>query len=147
MPPIQKTMGRLVLGFFLAWGAFAFLAELKDALAGFDGRESSRSDPIRWRSGMVPVRILEQCLAEAREIIPTGSVVVFASPPGPGQAEFYRWRWAAYSMPEHDLIPLSDRRAGEIAEYLITHRLPIEHPRAELIRPLTGCRLYRVKPL
>ena len=144
---MPTTWGRLVLGLFLAWRAFAFLAELNEAFGGYDGRESYRSDPIRWRSGTLPVNILEGCLAEAREIVPKGSVVVFASPPGPGQAEFYRWRWAAYSMPEHDLIPLSDRRAGEIGEYLITHRLPIEHPRAELIKSLTGCKLYRVKPL
>lgn len=144
---MPKTCGRLVLGLFLAWSAFAFLAELNEAFGGYDGRESYRSDPIRWRSGTLPVNILEGCLAEAREIVPKGSVVVFASPPGPGQAEFYRWRWAAYSMPEHDLIPLSDRRAGEIGQYLITHRLPIEHPRAELVKSLTGCKLYRVKPL
>ena len=131
---MPKTCGRLLLGLFLAWSAFAFLAELNEAFGGYYGRESYLSDPIRWRSGTLPVNILEGCLAEAREIVPKGSVVVFASPPGPGQAEFYRWRWAAYSMPEHDLIPLSDRRAGEIGQYLITHRLPIEHPRAELIK-------------
>lgn len=143
---MPKTAGRLILGLFLAWSAFAFLVELNEAFGGYDGRDFSRSDPIRWRSGMLPVNILDQCMAEAREIVPKGSVVAFASPPGPGQADFYRWRWAAYSMPEHDLISLSDRRAGEIAQYLITHRLPIEHPRAELIKPLTGCKLYRVKP-
>ncbi len=143
---MPKTAGRLILGLFLAWSAFAFLAELNEAFGGYDGRASSRSDPIRWRSGMLPVSILDRCISEAREIVPKGSVVAFASPSGPAQADFYRWRWAAYSMPEHDLIALSDRRAGEIAQYLITHRLPIEHPRAELIKSLTGCKLYRVKP-
>lgn len=141
-----KTVSRLALGLLLAWSAFAFLAELNEALGGYDRRESYRSDPIRWRSGTLQVRILEQCLAEAREIVPKGSVVVFASQPGPAQADFYRWRWAAYSMPEHDVVPLSDPRAGEIGQYLITHRLPIEHPRAELAKSLTGCKLYRVKP-
>jgi hypothetical protein len=136
---------RLILVFFLAWSAFAFLTELEEALAGFDRREVARLDPILWRSGTPQVRILEQCLAEARPLIPPGSVVAFASPPGPGGADFYRWRWAAYLLPEDDVIPLSEPRAGELAQYLIAHRQPVEHPRLELIRALTGCRLYRVK--
>ena len=138
---------RLILVLFLAWSAFAFLFELQAALAGFDGRETSRSDPIRWRFGTLQVRILEQCLAEARQIVPPGSVIAFASPQGPGGADFYRWRWAAYLLPEHDVIPLSEPRSGETAQYLVTHRQPIEHPRAELVQALTGCRLYRIRPL
>jgi len=137
---------RLILTFFLAWSAFAFLFELQEALAGFDRRETSRSGPVLWRSGTPQVEILEQCLAEARQIVPPGSVIAFASPQGPGGADFYRWRWAAYLLPEDDVIPLSEPRAGEIAQYLIAHRQPVEHPRIELIKPLTGCRLYRVKP-
>jgi hypothetical protein len=137
---------RLILVLFLAWSAFAFLAELAETFAGFDRRESERSDPIRWRFGVRQVGILEQCLAEARKEIPTGSVVAFASPEGPAAAEFYRWRWAAYLLPEYDVLAVSDPKAGELARYLIAHRQPIDHPRAEKIRQLTGCVLYRVRP-
>jgi hypothetical protein len=135
---------RLILVFFLAWSAFAFLAELQETLAGWDRRASERSDPIRWRFGVRQVGILEQCLSEARQAIPAGSVVAFASPQGPAAADFYRWRWAAYLLPEYDVIPLSDPRAGELAQYLIAHRQPIDHPRARKVRQLTGCVLYRV---
>lgn len=137
---------RLILVLFLAWSAFAFLAELAETFAGFDRRESERSDPIRWRFGVRQVGILEQCLAEARREIPAGSVVAFASPEGPAAAEFYRWRWAAYLLPEHDVLAISDPKAGELARYLIAHRRPIDHPRAEKVRQLTGCVLYRVRP-
>jgi hypothetical protein len=137
---------RLILVLFLAWSAFAFLAELAETFAGFDRRESERSDPIRWRFGVRQVGILEQCLAEARQEIPPGSVVAFASPQGPAAAEFYRWRWAAYLLPEYDVLVVSDPKAGELAQYLIAHRQPIDHPRAEKIRQLTGCVLYRVRP-
>jgi hypothetical protein len=136
---------RLILVFFLAWSAFAFLVELGDTFAGWDRRESERSDPIRWRFGVRQVGILEQCLAEARQEMPPGSVVAFASPPGPGGADFYRWRWAAYLLPEYDVLSITDPKAGELAQYLIAHRQPIDHPRAEKIRQLTGCVLYRVK--
>jgi len=137
---------RLILVFFLAWSAFAFLAELQDTFAGWDRRESERADPIRWRFGVRQVGILEQCLAEARREIPPGSVVAFASPQGPAAADFYRWRWAAYLLPEHDVLSVSDPKAGELARYLIAHRQPIEEPRAEVVRQLTGCVLYRVRP-
>lgn len=137
---------RLILVLFLAWSAFAFLAEFADTFAGWDRRESERSDPIRWRFGVRQVGILEQCLAEARQEIPKGSVVAFASPQGPAAADFYRWRWAAYLLPEYDVLAISDPKAGELAQYLIAHRQPIDHPRAEKIRQLTGCVLYRVKP-
>jgi hypothetical protein len=137
---------RLILVLFLAWSAFAFLAEFADTFAGWDRRESERSDPIRWRFGVRQVGILEQCLAEARQEIPKGSVVAFASPQGPAAADFYRWRWAAYLLPEYDVLAITDPKAGELAQYLIAHRQPIDHPRAEKIRQLTGCVLYRVKP-
>jgi hypothetical protein len=137
---------RLILVFFLAWSAFAFLVELQDTFAGWDRRESERSDPIRWRFGVRQVGILEQCLAEARREIPPGSVVAFASPQGPAAADFYRWRWAAYLLPGHDVLSISDPKAGEVAQYLIAHRQPIDHPSAKKVRQLTGCVLYRVKP-
>jgi hypothetical protein len=138
---------RLILVFFLAWSAFAFLAELQDTFAGWDRRENERSDPIRWRFGVRQVGILEQCLAEARREIPPGSVVAFASPPSPdaaAAADFYRWRWAAYFLPDYDVLSVSDPKAAELARYVIAHRQPIDSPRIEVVRQLTGCVLYRV---
>lgn len=137
---------RLLLGFLLAWSAIAFLTELQEAIDGFDRRTVARSDPVLWRFGTVPVEILERCMTEARPLIPPGSVVIFTSP-GPPISDFYRWRWAAYFLPEVDVIQPTQPDAGKIARYLISHRVPIEHPRAELLKPLTGCRLYQVKPL
>ena len=142
---MPRMSGRLLLGFLLAWSAFAFLAELTQALEEYDRRQTLRTHPILWRFGMPQVKVLEQCLTEARQIIPRGSVVVFASPRDPAEAGFFRWRWAAYFLPELDVIRLEDPRAAEIAQYLIAHRLLIEHPRAEHLKRLTGCHLYRVK--
>jgi hypothetical protein len=136
---------RLILVVFLAWSAFAFLAELQTTFAGWDRRESERSDPIRWRFGVRQVGILEQCLAEARREIPPGSVVAFASPQGPAAADFYRWRWAAYFLPEYDVLPVSDPKAAELARYVIAHRQPVDSPRIKAVRQLTGCVLYRVE--
>lgn len=136
---------RLILALFLAWSALAFLVELSDTFTSFDRRQSERADPIRWRFGVRQVETLERCLAEARREMPPGSVVAFASPSGPAAAEFYRWRWAAYLLPEYDVLAITDPKAGELAQYLIAHRQAIDLPRAERMRQLTGCVLYRVK--
>src|SRR5262245_48832019 len=143
MPQILR---RLVLGFLLVWSAFMFLAHLQKALADFDRRSVFYSDPLQWRFGMPQTEILERCFAEARPLIPPGSVVVFTSPKAE-MADFYRWRWAAYFLPEHDLIQPETPRAAEMAEYLISHRVPIRLPRARPMKRLTGCQLFRVQPL
>ena len=137
---------RLVLGFLVVWSAFTFLAHLQKALANYDQRRVFLSDPVQWRFGMPQIDILQRCFAEARPLIPPGSVVLFTSP-GPPEAEFFRWRWAAYGLPEHDVIQPETPRAPEMAEYLISHRVPIRLPRAKPMKKLTGCQLFRVQPL
>ena len=146
MPAILAMVRRLLLGFLLVWSAFLFLAHLQKALGDFDRRRIFLSDPVQWRFGMPQIEVLRQCLAEARPLIPPGSVVVFTSPRAE-MADFYRWRWAAYALPEHDVIQPETPRAAEMAEYLISHRVPIRLPRARLFKQLTGCQLFRVQPL
>jgi hypothetical protein len=138
---------RLVLGLLLAWSAFVFLAELQKALETYDRRSVQHGGhPGLWQFGTPPVEILQQCLSEAQALIPPGSVVAFTSP-GPPDADFFRWRWAAYALPEDDVIQPVTPHASEIAQYLISHRLPIQLPRLELVKALTGCQLFRVNPL
>jgi hypothetical protein len=146
MPAILAILRRLVLGFLLVWSAFVFLVHLQKALTDYDRRSVFLSDPVQWRFGMPQIDVLQRCFAEARPLIPPGSEVVFTSPKAE-QADFYRWRWAAYALPEHDVIQPETGGAAEMAEYLISHRVPIRLPRAKLVKRLTGCQLFRVDPL
>jgi hypothetical protein len=146
MPAIFVLLRHLVLGLLLVWSAFMFLAHLQKALADYDRRNVFFSDPVQWRFGMPQIEVLQRCFAEARPLIPPGSVILFTSP-GPQEAEFFRWRWAAYGLPEYDVIQPETPRAAEMAEYLISHRVPIRLPRAKLMKKLSGCQLYRVQPL
>ena len=123
-----------------------FLAHLQKALADYDRRSVFLTDPVQWRFGTPQIDVLQRCFAEARPLIPPGSVVVFTSP-GPQDAIFFRWRWAAYGLPEYDVIQPEIPQAAEMAEYLISHRVPIRLPRAKLVKRLTGCQLFRVDPL
>jgi hypothetical protein len=141
-------MRKLILGFALAWGAFAFLRETGRVLAAVDGRAENRAAVPYWHLGTPQVERLDRCLALVRERVPPGRVVVFASPPDaePGKLhEFFRWRWAAYLLPGYDVAPLEGPDTGRLAEYLVTYHRDIENPRLEEIAELPDCKLYRVR--
>lgn len=139
-------MRRLILGFLVVWAGFAFLAEVKEAVAGYDARSRMWLDPFLWRLGMPQPEGLARCLAAADRKIPPGSRVVFSSPPGEQDAAFYRWRWAAYLLPAQHVIPPEQKDAGRLAEYFIAYGIRVDNPRIELIERLPGCRIYRVRP-
>lgn len=137
---------RLVLGFLLVWSATLFLSELREATGLYDRRTLRFDPPASWRFGTPQVETLERCFAEARSLIPAGSVVIFLSA-GPEVSQFFAWRWAAYEMPDHHVLQVASPRAVETARYLISHEVPLEHPRAVPIKALTGCQLFRIRPL
>ncbi len=142
-------MRKLILGLAVAWCGFWFLRETQEALAGYDARQQARNGPLTWRTGMPQLARLEGCLAEVRERVPAGSRIAFASPPGEGRDDFFRWRWAAYFLPEHDLLfALFGENPASLpeAEYLVDYRRGVRDPRLELLAQLRGCRLYRMRP-
>jgi hypothetical protein len=135
---------RFVLSLLVAWAAFAFLHELNRAVTGYDARAETPAHPRRWQPGMAgPVR-LERCLAPARRAIDRGAVVAFASPDEPAGSAFFRWRWAAYLMPAHDVIQAGDPAAARLADYAIACGTRLDDPRLAPVRELPGGRLYRV---
>jgi hypothetical protein len=141
-------MRKLILGFALAWGVLALLRETGHALAEVDARERNREPVPYWHLGTPQVADLDRCLALVRQRVPPGKVVVFASPPDEtagDQTEFFRWRWAAYLLPRHEVAPLSGPDTGRLAEYLITYQRDFENPRLEAMAELPGCRLYKVR--
>ena len=136
---------KLILGLALVWTGFAFLAETRKSLERFDERQSRPSAPPYWRFGVRQLEDFEAFVAAARREVPAGSRIAFASRPGPNDADFFRWRWAAYLMPEMDVLPLAMWEGGERAAYVLAFRREVEDPRAEEIRRLPGGRLYRVR--
>jgi hypothetical protein len=134
---------RLALGLLVAWAGFGFLQAVNDAVAGYDDRAPQRG-PWAFRFGTAETGDLTRCLETARWAMPPGSTVAFTSD-DPPEIQFERWRWAAYLLPAYDVIQVGDARAGELAEYAIAYRTKIDHPRAELMRPLPFGWLYRVK--
>jgi hypothetical protein len=138
---------KVLLGFALAWGVFAFLRETGHTLSDLDSREETQDVVADWRPGTPPVERLDRCLDLVRRRVPAGHVVVFASSTGSDNGpdgEFFRWRWAAYLLPQYDVAPLHGADTARLAEYLITFDRPLENPRLETLAEIPGCRLSRV---
>jgi len=135
---------RLILGGLAAWTACAFLVELNHTVAAWDGRE--HVDPAwGWRFETPETGALSRSLDVARKAIPPGAAIAFTAPDDPPGAELVASRWAAYLMPDRDVLSVNDPEAGQIAQYAIGFRKEIRHPRAELMLRLPDGWLYRVK--
>jgi hypothetical protein len=141
--PISVAV-RLLAGLALGWAAFCVAVETRGSLSYYMARGGNVS-PYLWRFGMAPVERLARCLAEARELMPAGSVVAFVSPDGPGDADFFRWRWAAYLLPDEDVVRWRDAE-GARAGFLITYRRQVDGTALRMLRQLHGGRLYRIGP-
>ena len=140
-PPVIR---KILLGLALAWAGYGALCELNSAVSSYDRRDRRLASAIDWRPGMPQLEKLAGLTAAARPYLPPGSAVVFASA-GDDQ-DFFRYRWAAYLLPEVDLIPFADPAAGTAGRYLLSYRRRFDHPRLVLLRRLPAGWLYRIQP-
>jgi hypothetical protein len=143
---IFPLLARLLVGVYLAWGGVALEKETIGLLSGWHDRQRN-SPPAWWRFQSGPVERFRRCLAGAAPLLPADSVVLFLSPPDDQGAEFFRWRWAAYLLPEMNLTTLDSPDGRQLASYEITFRRPGVAPpgtRLELLRQLNLGRLYRI---
>jgi hypothetical protein len=136
----------LALALGLAWGGWAAGVEVGKALAGYDGRAQALAGVIGWREGMPQVVRFRRFAEAARPLLPAGSRVVFTSPDDGAGQQFFRRCWAAYLLPEVDVLPLSDPAAQDLGQFLLAYGERIDHPRLELVRRLPGGWLHRVRP-
>lgn len=134
---------KAILALALAWAGYAAVREVSAAVLGYRHRATRLESAITWRPGMPQVETLARFIAAARPLLPPGSIVVLAS--GEDDQGFFRYRWAAYLLPEFDLIPINHPARSE-GQYLLAYRQKIDHPRLEQIRRLPAGRLYRILP-
>ena len=139
---------KAIPGLLLLWCVLSFSAEMGKVLGEWDRRAHSAHGPVTWRFGNPQLERLIACLDDVRHQVPPGSVIAFASPPGKEPAQrnaFFRTRWAAYFLPEHDVLPLDDPAAPRLAGYVIDYRSGLDLPQLELVARLRGCRLLKVR--
>jgi hypothetical protein len=132
---------------YVAWTGIALARETATAFDGW-GRRQQNVPPCVWRLGMAPVERLRRCLAGAQGLLPRDAKVAFASPAAICSAQFFRWRWAAYLLPDQLVTLAGDPYdPGPPASYLISYRQPGTAPRGcglTPLRQLDGGRLYRI---
>lgn len=139
---------KAIPGLLLLWCALSFSAEMGKALEEWDRRTQAARGPGTWRFGSPQLERLAACLDGVRGHLPPGSVIAFASQEGPDQERrnaLFRTRWAAYLLPEHDVLPLDDPAAPRLAGYVIDYRAGLDLPQLELVARLHGCRLFKVR--
>lgn len=139
---------KVIPGLVLLWCALSFSAEMGTALREWDRRAESARGPRLWRPGNPQLGRLAECLEGVRGKVPPGSVIAFSSPAGQSPAQrnaFFRARWAAYLLPEHEILSIDDPSAPLAAEYVIDYRSGLELPQLELVARLPGCRLFEVR--
>jgi hypothetical protein len=127
----------------LIWAALGFLVEVQRALASFDQRGDERSAPALWRLGMRPPARLASCLEAVDRTLPAEAPITLVSPDGPGQPRFFRWRWAAYLLPNRDVLDFDPQAGVAPTGYFVVLQAP--NAQAGLV-PLVrrpGCVLYR----
>jgi hypothetical protein len=140
---------KAIPGLLLLWCSLSFAAEMRDTLEGWDGRLTSARGPRTWRFGNPQLVRLTACLDDVRRHVPPGSVIAFASTARQEEVEhnpFFRARWAAYLLPEHEVLSIDDPSARHVAEYVIDYRAGLDLPRLEFVAQLRGCRLFKVRP-
>jgi hypothetical protein len=148
--PSAPPLARLLFGLLLAWAAVALAYETATVRHDWNRRQEN-VPPCLWRFGMAPVERLGTCLAGVKGLLPRDTLVLFSSPTaGPCDPDFYRWRWAAYLLPDLLVARANDGEALRQASYLITYRRqpePLPGCRLDLVRQLDGGRLYRIHHL
>lgn len=140
---------KAIPGLLLLWCTLSFAAEMREILRGWDGRLTSARGPRAWRFGNPQLDRLDACLDDVRGHVPPGSVIAFASTAGQEEVErnaFFRARWAAFLLPEHEVFSIEEPSARHMAEYVIDYRAGLDLPRLELAAQLRGCRLFKVQP-
>jgi len=141
---LPLPLKRWFLALAVAWTGVGLLYEVNERLTAYDQRGSERTMPALWRFGTRPPARLASCLAEVARRVPVGSTLTIRSQPGPGEAEFFRWRWASYLLPLHDVLPEDKAQGAALRGFVVAVQRPIQEPGAVPIFERPGCILYRV---
>lgn len=110
-----------------------------------DGRASYHQTDL-WRSSLQPAEHLTGFLEEAGAVIPAGSPTVFSSRSTSESQDFLRYLWAAYQIPQVDLMPAAGSPAADRARaaYWIAYRTTERNPALTAVWEHRDGAVYRI---
>ena len=128
---------RWLLAALLVWSATGLARAVGKEGASWANRGDYVAGPSWWRLGAPQPERLERCLHTLLPVVPAGSPVVV----GDAAGDLQHWRWAAYLLPERDVLP-SAEAAPVAVEYFLAAG-PVT-PAGERIRGGRWCAAYRL---
>ena len=139
MNPRRRHLVRIIPLLVVAWTGYGALKGIYQTLY-WEAQERPRGPAaVAWRWNSPPAGRLRGFLERAAEHVPAGSTVVFSSAASAENPEFFRFLWASYWLPAHRVIPSFAAEAPTEAEYWISYRKPMDHPRlVEIYRDPAG---------
>lgn len=113
----------------LAWLAVSFYVELdKTWRRSRRVLEPQARRPALWEIESTDMHRLAYALAWADERVPPGRPLAFTSAGGRQEQSRYRYSWAAYLLPERDVIPFPSHPEAFRGEYLLAYGVRPERP-------------------
>jgi hypothetical protein len=122
----------------LLWAGAAFAQEGWTAIDEWRRRGRFEASSFYWRFEVPQTTALELCLARAARVMPGGTVVALYDP----TQDIFRWRWAAYLLPTHDVVISRDAEAFGASFYVTLGPRP---PRGKLLMTRPGCQVFRLR--
>jgi hypothetical protein len=146
MPPPGPTSSRLpaiLLAVLLGWSALALARAAYTTGALALGPQRNYRLASRWLPGTRQVDELERFLGVVAAATPPGSRVAFLSDKSLTPDGLYSDLWAAYLLPEREVVPAADPRAWALASYVATYRTRLHAPGLSVIRETPDGAIYR----
>jgi hypothetical protein len=100
----------------VAWAAAAFGDALGTELGRWWTRDVYAAPPIMWRLGAPRAERLARCLTVSAKVLPPDARVAVHTVEG----GLYTWRWSAYALPAHDVVPKGGGMGAPPPAYLVT---------------------------
>jgi hypothetical protein len=109
-------------------------------------RAEMRGTPFNWRFGQPQPERLRRCLETVSRHVPAGASVQVVG----RHDDIYTWRWAAYLLPQYDVLPASEVPVAvpgstpARAEYLVATAPEVPRHGTAVVRR-DWCAIYRLR--
>jgi len=133
----RRRVVETVLVLLVIWAGWVLLFEAHGARHDWLAGQLHQPTSAYWRLGSRPPERLRRCLSAMHTVLPAREPLLLWDP----AQDFYRWRWAAYFVPQRDVVQAG---AATAPGSLVVASARTAPPGAERMRGDRWCALYRL---